>query len=151
MQLPPRLPSPLFSSPPHTTVPFLRASSSSPSPPPKRPRPPCPRSRCCSTGPGTTTTSSIFGRRRAPLVTDGRTDGRTNQPGSESGHQSGLTRVRWGSPGQAKFLLWFWLNNWVVIPFIAICMYGCMYVYKYIVYVCMYVHTAYLYLALIMP
>jgi hypothetical protein len=64
-------------------------------------------------------------------VTDGRTDGRTNQPGSESGHQSGLTRVRWGSPGQAKFLLWFWLNNWLVI-------FSChMYVCKYIVYVCM--------------
>jgi hypothetical protein len=80
-------------------------------------------------------------------VTDGRTDGRTNQPGSESGHQSGLTRVKWGSPGQAKFLLWFWLNNWVVISFVstglylfAICMYvSILYMYVYM-YVCTY-HT----------
>jgi hypothetical protein len=88
-----------------------------------------------------TTTIDPCVRRRAPLVTDGRTDGRTNQPGSESGHQSGLTRVRWESPGRAKFLLWFWLNNWVVISFIAICMYVCMYISILCVYVCMYAHT----------
>jgi hypothetical protein len=74
-----------------------------------------------------------------------RTDGRTNQPGSESGHQWGLTRVRWGSPGQAKFLLWFWLNNWVVISFIATCMYVCMYISILCMYVCTY-HTCTLHL-----